>query len=73
MNKRNVPDHYKGNKERDWDLIDVIHVQGLNFNRGNVVKYVSRAGKKDDELKDLYKALDYLQREIEYVEKELKK
>ena len=72
MIKRNVPDHYKGNKERDWDLIDVIHVQGLNFNRGNVVKYVSRAGKKDDELKDLYKALDYLQREIEYVEKERK-
>ena len=68
--KNQTPSHYKGNQEQDWDLIDVIHSQGLNFNKGNVIKYVSRAGKKDDELEDLYKALDYLEREIDYVKKE---
>jgi len=39
----------------------------LDFNLGNVVKYVSRAGKKDKEtkLQDLEKALWYLQRSID--------
>ena len=55
----------------DYDLIDVIQDYKLNFNRGNVIKYVVRAGKKDDELQDLYKALDYIEREITYV-KELR-
>ena len=55
--------HYDNGK--DYDLIDVISDYGLNFNRGNIVKYVCRAGKKDDEIRDLEKALDYLKREIE--------
>lgn len=58
--------HYKTGK--DYDIIDVCKDYSLNFNRGNVMKYVARAGKKDDELKDLRKALDYLQREITYLE-----
>lgn len=57
--------HYDTGK--DYDLIDVINDYGLNFNRGNVMKYVARAGKKQDELGDLQKALDYLQREIQFV------
>lgn len=55
----------------DYDLIDVIQDYNLNFNRGNIIKYVMRAGKKDDELQDLYKAKDYLEREIQYI-KELR-
>lgn len=51
----------------DYDIIDVCNHYALNFNRGNVVKYISRAGKKDDELQDLYKAKDYIEREIAYV------
>ena len=39
----------------------------ISFSRGNILKYVIRAGKKNDELKDLYKALDYLQREIQFI------
>lgn len=58
--------HYQSGK--DYDIIDVCKDYSLNFNRGNVMKYVARAGKKDDELKDLRKALDYLQREIAYLE-----
>jgi hypothetical protein len=55
--------HYENGK--GYDLIDVISDYELNFNRGNIVKYICRAGKKDDEIKDLEKALDYLNREIE--------
>ena len=58
--------HYENGK--DYDIIDVCKDYALNFNRGNILKYVARAGKKQDELQDLRKALDYLQREIEYLE-----
>jgi len=44
----------------------------LLISTGNILKYVARAGKKDDELKDLRKALDYLQREVEYLEQKQK-
>ena len=51
----------------DYDIIDVCNHYALNFNRGNVIKYIARAGKKDDELQDLYKAKDYIEREIAFV------
>jgi hypothetical protein len=57
----------------DYDIIDVCNHYKLNFNRGNVVKYVARAGKKDDELQDLYKAKDYIEREIAYVREQRNK
>jgi hypothetical protein len=59
--------HYKNNK--NYDVIDVCKDYALNFNRGNILKYVIRAGKKDDELLDLLKAKDYIEREIEYLRK----
>lgn len=59
--------HYMG--ESNYDVIDFCKDYNLNFNRGNIVKYVVRAGKKDDELQDMRKALDYLLREITYLEK----
>jgi hypothetical protein len=59
--------HYENNK--GYDVIDFIKDYGLNFNRGNVVKYLARAGKKDNELQDLRKALDYLEREIDHYER----
>jgi hypothetical protein len=51
----------------DYDIIDVCNHYGLNFNKGNVIKYIARAGKKDDELQDLYKAKDYIEREIAFI------
>jgi len=54
--------HYENGK--GYDVIDFAADYGLNFNRGNVLKYITRAGRKEDEVKDLEKALDYLQREI---------
>ena len=60
----NTPKHYENGLKHD--LIDVIASYDLNFNRGNVLKYVVRAGRKDSEIQDLEKALDYLEREIEH-------
>lgn len=58
--------HYDNGQ--NYDVIDICKDYELNFNRGNVIKYVVRAGKKQDELKDLRKALDYIKREITYLE-----
>lgn len=60
-----TPTHYQGTIQP----IDLINAQDLNFNLGNVVKYVSRAGKKQGEniLSDLEKAKDYINFEIERV------
>lgn len=55
------PQHYKG-FTGGAEPIDIA--EHLGFNLGNVVKYAARAGKKDDRLQDLRKALYYLQREI---------
>ena len=60
----NIPDHYDNGLKHD--LIDVIGSYKLNFNRGNVLKYIIRAGRKQNEIDDLEKALDYLEREIEH-------
>jgi len=63
-----TPLHYTSGQ--DYDLIDVGIDYQLNFFRFNVLKYICRAGKKQNELQDLEKALDYIQREIEFIRKE---
>lgn len=58
------PDYYnKGNIE----AIDVIEDWSLNFNLGNVIAYIARCEHKEDKLKDLKKALWYLEREIDSI------
>jgi len=54
------PSHYQGN---GMQAVDVIEAFKLGYNLGNVVKYVLRAGKKDDRNQDLDKAIAYLWRE----------
>lgn len=51
------------------ETIDYIEAKELNYHLGNVVKYVSRAGKKNEMLEDLKKAKWYLNREIQRLEK----
>ena len=60
------PAHY-GGAENPYEAIKVIEAWDLNFNLGNVVKYICRAGKKDKNtlLGDLEKAREYLDFEIE--------
>ena len=62
----NHPSHYTDGK---IEVADFIADKNMNFFLGNVVKYVSRAGKKDPEtlVEDLRKAAWYLNREIERV------
>lgn len=51
------------------EVFDVIEAFDLNFNLGNVMKYICRAGRKTfDPLPDLRKAYTYLEREIERLE-----
>jgi hypothetical protein len=58
------PTHY-GGKDNPYEAIKVIEAWGVGFNLGNTLKYISRAGKKDDIIQDLEKALFYLDREIQ--------
>lgn len=58
--------HYK---KHDIEPIDVIDDYNLNFNRGNIIKYVLRSPYKGNELQDLKKARYYLDREIKMLDK----
>lgn len=54
--------------------IECIEVtQHFNFNRGNAIKYIWRAGHKNDEIEDLKKAIQYLNFEIQRIEHEKKR
>jgi len=64
---------YAYDNGKDYDVIDIVNDFNLNFSRGNVLKYICRAGKKKDELQDLLKAQDYLNREIELIRKKNEK
>ena len=63
----NHPAHYTDGK---IEVIDFIEDKKLPYHLGNVIKYISRAGKKspDTELEDLKKAQWYLNRYIELKE-----
>lgn len=65
----NHPSHYTDGK---IEVLDFIEDKKLGFHLGNVVKYVSRAGKKnpDKTIEDLEKAEFYLKRKIEKLKEE---
>lgn len=65
------PSHYV--EGRKFEPKDVIRDWGLNFNLGNAVKYLARAGRKAELVEDLKKAQQYIQFEIEAIEAESKK
>ena len=64
----NHPSHYTDGK---IEVIDFIEEKQLNFHRGNAIKYIARAGKKnkEKEIEDLEKAVWYINREIQRLEK----
>lgn len=61
MDKVNHPKHYTSHPS-GVECIDVA--EHYNFNCGNAIKYVWRAGLKEDAIQDLEKAAWYLRREI---------
>lgn len=66
----NHPSHYTSGQ---IEVIDFIEDKELGFHLGNAVKYISRAGRKnpDKTIEDLQKAVWYLNRQIERLEREL--
>ena len=65
----NHPKHYTSHPSG----IECIQVtEHMNFNRGNAIKYIWRAGDKGSLIEDLQKARWYLDREITRLEKEVK-
>ena len=69
MSKEQIdhPYHY-GGKGNTYETIKVIEAWRLDFHLGNVIKYISRAGKKDTVLTELKKAKWYLDRKINKLE-----
>lgn len=66
----NHPSHYTAHPSG----IECITVtEHMNFNRGNAVKYIWRAGEKGSEVEDLKKARWYIAREIARLESERNK
>ena len=61
--KVNNPSHY-GGVDNPYEAIKVIEAHDLGFHLGNVVKYILRAGKKDNYIQDLEKAKWYIERQI---------
>lgn len=58
----NHPSHYTYGK---YEVIEVIEDWKLNYHLGNAVKYIARAGHKNDYCEDLRKAVWYINRAIE--------
>lgn len=70
IEKVDHPLHY-GGQDNPYEAIKVIEAWRLGFNLGNVVKYISRAGKKEgcDIIDELEKAKWYICRELELLKK----
>lgn len=64
MDQINHPAHYNTGK---IEVIEFIEDQKFSYHRGNAVKYICRAGKKNPskEIEDLEKAIWYLKRDVE--------
>ena len=73
FNDVSCPSHYC--KGRLFEPIEVINDWQLDFDLGNVIKYISRAGRKDknNKIKDLEKAQFYLNHAIDKEQKKIKK
>lgn len=68
MNNDNVdhPKHYTSHPSG----IECIQItEHMDFCIGNAIKYLWRAGGKNDEIEDLKKAIWYIQRKIDLIEK----
>jgi hypothetical protein len=62
------PAHYVDGRKYEPRL--VIQDWNLCWELGDAVKYIARAGRKDDEAQDIRKAITYLQFRLERIEQE---
>lgn len=62
--------HYKKMGVEPWDVVDTWPIeQQLGYHRGGALKYLMRMGSKDAQLQEVQKALHYVQKLIEVLEK----
>lgn len=72
INQYNVVNHPSHYADSEIEVIDYIEDKKLGFCLGNAIKYISRAGKKQEngrtfrekEIEDLQKAIWYINRRI---------
>lgn len=63
-----TPPHYLEGRKPEYEPRHVIREWGLNYHLGSAVKYISRYGRKGgpkDAIRDLEKAVDFLNFELE--------
>lgn len=65
--KVNHPEHYN----KGIEVINFIESWDMDFNTGNIIKYVSRHKYKENPLEDLKKAKWYIERIINNYQKEV--
>lgn len=64
------PEHYKGTKVETIDILEMFISQEASispvqkYNLAQALKYIFRAGRKNDALEDLQKAENYLHRAL---------
>ena len=58
------PDRYSSREVNGMDVIDLVKHWDLNFNEGNILKYLLR--NKGEDVQDLEKIIDYAQRELKH-------
>lgn len=58
------PQRYASREVNGMDVIDLVKHWNLNFNEGNILKYLLRD--KGQDISDLEKIIDYAQREIKH-------
>ena len=61
-----LEERYSSRKINGLDVIDLIEHWDLNFNEGNILKYLLR--KKGDDISDMKKIADYANREAEHLQ-----
>jgi len=66
------PNYYGAFGANVTEVWTFVRQHGLSFQIGNIIKYLVRAGKKENttRLVDLKKAMTYLQQEIKWEEEE---
>lgn len=68
------PNYYKFQLGGNWyDIDEVIAALGLNFRAGSAMKYIARHGKKGCAMMDLNKAVECLNREVNFIKEQKEK
>ena len=69
LEQAGTPIHYYSREVNGMDVIDLVKHWKLNFNEGNVLKYLLRD--KGQDIEDLEKIIDYAQRELKHRQNEV--